>query len=75
MMQIVQSSFSLNLNFDIIFSNSLSQVDVHMAEMYGKNQAVSKCHLIKQTVNTINSNGYTGHLNKLECCGKVHLFQ
>ncbi len=36
----------------------VTQVGVHMAEMHGKNQAVSKCHVIKQMVNTINSNDY-----------------
>ncbi len=36
--------FTENLSFYIIFSNSLAvvtQVDVHMAEMYDKNQAYS----------------------------------
>ncbi len=36
----MQRSFRENESFYTIFSNSLSQVDVHMAEIYAKNQAV-----------------------------------
>ncbi len=55
----MQSSFTGNESFYIIFSNSLSRVDVHMAEMYSKIMQLVNCHVIKQTVNTINSNDYT----------------
>ncbi len=50
------------LSFYIIFSSRL--LVVTMAEMYSKNHAVSyKLHIIKQTVNTINSNDYVLLLN------------
>ncbi len=43
--KLLQSSLTENVSLYIIFSNCLSvwlsQVDVHVAEMYGKNQAVS----------------------------------
>ncbi len=44
-----------NVSFYIIFRSRF--LVVTMAEMYSKNHAVSyKLHVIKQTVNTINSN-------------------
>ncbi len=50
------------LSFYIIFRSRL--LVVTMAEMYSKNHAVSyKLHVIKQTVNTINSNDGMLRLN------------
>ncbi len=58
MMQIVAKQTESCFLHYIVIAYQWSQIDVHTAEMYSKNQAFSYSHVIKQTVNTINSNDY-----------------